>query len=385
MIPSVEAEPPTSEPTTAADFGARWLAAQVTAGGYIEDPGGDPAPGPTLTAAVSLALAGVEGETFDRIVDWMAGDVDTVISSGGVDSPGSIGYLLMVVAADGGDPNNFGGVDLVDRLQQTLGDFEAGLYGSSDPTFDGVFRQSLAILGLRSHGLAINAAAVTWLEDQQCGAGSPAAALGGWQAYRADVAVPCGPPDPGFFSGPETNSTALALQAFASLGMAPPVDAIAFLEAAQGADGGWPFITGLDVDPNSTALVIQALIAAGEDPSDWATAGGDPWSSLLSWQIGCEADAADIGAFASPFSDGFPDQFATLQGVWGASGATFPLDAVTFEVGAEPCVEAPPTTEPTSPTTSTSTGGGGATTTSTGSTSRVSAQAATTASPRFAG
>lgn len=376
------AEPPTTDPSTAAGYGARWLAGQVTADGYVEGPGGVPAAGPTLQTAVSLAIAGVEQAAFDRTVDWLADDVESVIGPPGARSPGSIGYLLMVVRAAGGDPTDFGGVDLVSELAATYGVTEAGLYGATDPTFDGVFRQSLAILGLRAHGLAVEAGAITWLQDQQCSAGSPAAAIGGWQAYRPDTGVPCGPPDPVMFTGPETNSTAAAMMALASVGSAPGSDPLAFLDGAQATDGGWAFIPGLDVDPNSTALVIQALIAAGEDPADWTTTGGDPWSSLLAWQIGCDADPADVGAFASPFSDGFPDQFATLQGVWGAAGSAFPLGSVSFQPAPVPCESAVP---PGSPLPPAEPAGGGLTTTTTRSTAGVPVQAVATTSPRFTG
>jgi hypothetical protein len=346
MLPS-GATPPTDDPTTAAGYGARWLAGLVTSEGYVEGPGGAPASGPTVQAAISLAAAGVEGAAFDRAMAWLAANVETVIAPGGTDSPGVIGYLLIAVRAAGGGATDFGGVNLVSRLAATLDVHEAGLYGAADPSFDGVFRQSLAVLGLRAHGAPVPPGAVGWLLDQQCGAGSPADAVGGWEPYRVVPALPCGSPDPAMFSGPETNSTAFAVQALAAVGSNAASDPLVFLAGAQDSSGGWAFIPGLDVDPNSTALVIQGLIAAGEDPSAWAMPGGDPYTSLLSWQIGCDADPADIGAFASPFSGGFPDQFATLQAVWGAAGTAFPLGEAGFSPAPVPCEANPsPTAGP---------------------------------------
>jgi hypothetical protein len=118
----------------------------------------------------------------------------------------------------------------------------------------------------------------------------------------------------------------------AAIGSTPPHDALAFLDATQEPDGGWAFIAGVGTDPNSTALVIQALVGVGEDPeaAPWIEAGSSPWDSLLTWQIGDEGEPADRGAFASPFSDGFPDQFATQQAVWGVAGKAFPLGEVQF-------------------------------------------------------
>ncbi len=206
--------------------------------------------------------------------------------------------------------------------------------------------RGLAIVGLESQDVVPDASAITWLADQQCGAGSPAAAIGGWQAYRADTSVPCGPPDPVNFVGPDSNSTALALAALAAEGVAPPNDALAFLDATQAPDGGWAFIEGLDVDPNSTAVVIQALVAAGEDPQSapWVESGGSPFDSLLDWQI-TAGDPADVGGFATPFSQGFADQFATEQAVWGVAGRAFPFGLVVFESPTQPTTtSAPPST-----------------------------------------
>ena len=44
---------------------------------------------------------------------------------------------------------------------------DAGLYGAQDPTFDGVYRQGLAITGLVAVDRSVPKAAVDWLLDQQ--------------------------------------------------------------------------------------------------------------------------------------------------------------------------------------------------------------------------
>jgi hypothetical protein len=280
----------------------------------------------------------------------MQSHVDDYVAVGGV---GALGYLLLLADAAGESPTAFGGHDLVVELQTTLGDLEPGLYGAGDPTFDGAFRQGLAILGLASAGVAPDPSAIDWLTDQQCGAGSPASSVGGWEAYRADTTLPCGLPDPVTFTGPDSNSTALALEGLAAVAVTPPNDALAFLDGVQEPDGGWSFVDGVGTDPNSTALVVQALLSVGEDleSAPWVEAGGSPWDSLLSWQIGDDGDPADQGAFASPFSGGFPDLFATQQGVWGVAGRPFPLGEVQF--GPDP------TTTTTTTSTTTAPGGGG--------------------------
>jgi hypothetical protein len=352
----VAADPPTNDPPTAAAYGAAWLATTVTAGGYVEDSNGDPAPGATVGTALALAAAGVEQDTFDRIVAWLEDNVDAYVVTDGADNAGRLGYLLLLADAAGLDPTTFGGTDLVARLEATLGALEPGLYGVASPTFDGVFRQGVALLGLASAGVTPAAAAVDWIVDQQCDGASPTTAVGGWEAYRADPGVPCSAPDPGLFVGPDTNSSSLATQALAELGVTPDSDALGFFETSQNDDGGFAYIPGDVSDPNSTGLVIQAIIAGGEDPATapWLDGGASPYTSLLSWQLGCDEVVADRGAFASPFSDGAPDSFATAQAVLGAAERAFPLGEVTFSEAPMPCEVVGPTT------TTTVTSGGGA-------------------------
>ena len=355
LVPALAAGAGTARPDDAARrpaTGAAWLADQLAPGGYLEGPGGTPSYGSTMQIALALAAAGTEEAAFDAIVAFLVADPLAAVDDGGGEVlVQSLGTLLLVLDAAGVDPTDVDGTDLVALLEGTLGLHTPGLYGATDPTFDGAYRQSLALLGLLSAGVTPPAAAVDWLVDQQCDAATPAAE-GGWEPYRASTAVPCTAPDPGLFVGADTNQTALAVQALAALGVSPDHDALAFLAAAQDDDGGFPFIPGGDVDPNSTALVVQALAAVlGPDGvAGFEGPGGDPLGSLLAWQLPC--GDAEAGAFTSPFSDGEPDQFASQQGVWGAALATFPLGEVTFVDVADPCADGPTTTT-TAPTSTT--------------------------------
>lgn len=374
----------------AAAAGARWLAAQVTDDGYVAGPGGTPAPAATLNVGLALAATGTEGDVLSRIVDWAASDPDTVVVVGSDDDAGRLGALVMLVVAVGDDPHAFGGVDLVDRLEETLGDLEPGLYGASDPTYDGAYRQGLALLGLAAAGAASPTAGLAWLVDQQC-VGDPATAAGGWMAYRGDTGAPCVAPDPATFTGPDTNQTALALSALEVWSTAAPADPLAFLASAQTADGGFAYLPGGATDANSTALVLQALLAADEELADWDTDGGGPLSSLLSWQLGCDADPADVGAFASPWSEGAPDALATQQAVPAVALQPFPLGPVVEGPSLDPCA-APVTSTTTSTTTpitgaTTSTTTGSTTTSALAPTTTIARSAATAvaATPTYAG
>jgi hypothetical protein len=142
-----------------------------------------------------------------------------------------------------------------------------GLYGSADPTYDGVFRQSLAIMGLAANDLTPPPAAIAWLLGQQCANGS-------FQSYRTDLAQPCTASDPVNFTGPDTNSTAVAVMALMALDDSRVklpnatrnriVDAAAkagtWLRTAQNADGGWPYYGGGASDANSTGLSLSGIL-----------------------------------------------------------------------------------------------------------------------------
>jgi hypothetical protein len=93
--------------------------------------------------------------------------------------------------------------------------------------------------------------------------------------------------------GADTNTTALAVQALIAAGGDPADPAItaalAFFDDAQQPDGGFvydPATPEYGSDANSTAYVVQALVAAGEDPAGerWSAAGATPYDFLLSLQ-----------------------------------------------------------------------------------------------------
>lgn len=347
------AAPPTADPQAAADFGAGWLSRELTPQGFVASPTDDSKPDyvNTANAVVAFAAAGVARRQAEAALAYLEANVEQAIQSQGADAPGSIAAVILAADSLGSDVRDFGGVDLVARLlatQQTSGG-DAGLFGSQDPTFDGAFRQGLSLLALDAAGEA-NAAGTEWLVDQQC-------SEGGWMAYRAETTTPCPPPSPETFTGPDSNSTAVALSALLAHDADPTADALGFLEETQGTDGGWAYIpaSAQPSDPNSTALVIQALLAAGVDPAGDARfqqSGGDAFERLLSFQLGCEA-GEDAGAFffPAPGSEPAANVLATVQAVPAAAGETLPLGAsqLSEEQPSVPCAAPGPRAEPRSP------------------------------------
>ncbi len=298
--------------------------------------------------------------------------MSTFVTGTGVDAdPGSLGLLLLVVGAAQQDATHFGGVDLVTRLGGTLGAFEPGLYGSyasvGDPTYSGVYDQSLSILGLaagrRHRGRPRHS---TWLADQQCGGSDEF--TGAWMSYRAPATPPASglsraPPfDSTTFTGIDTNSAPRsAFEALVAAGRTPTHDALAWLARTQNSDGSFGFFVDNDGDPDSTALVIQAIVAGGESP------GAGPAGSRASepplkrawcrYQLGCDAAAADQGALTFPGTGGAPNLPGHRAGhVGDCAEAAFPLGAVTWSRPSPvPCQPTTTTTTPASSSTTATT------------------------------
>ena len=112
--------------------------------------------------------------------------------------------------------------------------------------------------------------------------------------------------------------------------------ALAYYKGIQNDDGGWPYQNpseyGTATDANSTAVTIQAIIAAGQDPAraDWTTgAGNTPVAAL-------EALQNESGAFA--WQAAMPDDnlLATIQALPALAGKAFPFATMAVGEAAAP-------------------------------------------------
>ncbi|MER7488905.1 prenyltransferase/squalene oxidase repeat-containing protein [Streptomyces sp. NPDC126497] len=188
----------------------------------------------------------------------------------------------------------------------------SALYGDGDPQYDGVWRQSLALLAQHTAGVEPAKAAVDWLTGQQCADGS-------FAPYRADTAKACDAK-----TTVDTNQTAAAVQALAALGGHDDVTkkAVGWLKSAQNEDGGWGYTAGGASDTNSTSVVIGALAAAGEEPAEVKKDGKSPHDALLGLALPCEGDGAGAFAFQPDKKGGLvANADATAAGVLGSLGA----------------------------------------------------------------
>ena len=224
---------------------------------------------------------------------------------------------------------------------------QVGLFGSQDPTYDGVFRQSLGLLAYSAADRTPPAEAVSWLLGQQC-------ADGGFQAYRPDTKVACAKSDPAAYSGEDTNSTGIASVALRAIGKTAAADkALAWVLASQKADGGFPYFVGGDSDANSTSVVLFASNAAGRTPTTVTKGGISAAAFLQSLQLGCTGVAADgDGGFAfQDYGTGLTDNdAASVQATLALTGAALPLAArkVGVDVPRQACAPAAAAVGPTS-------------------------------------
>ena len=232
-------------------------------------------------------------------------------------SAGACGQLLQAVVAAGLNPASFGGVDLLTTLTSFY-------HGASGVFGDGeAFTQSLAIQGLVAAAQPVPAAAIRHLVAAQD-------SDGGWDF----LLIKDDPNGPTNFDTSDTNSTAMVLMALDAGGVhSRDRSALIWLHTQQDGDGGFPYQAGFGTDPDSTALVLQALLATGQNPAApvWAPGGHSPLAELIASQNA-------NGGFAFPGNPA-PDPFTTAQVPPALERAPYPA-RVAYARGFTPGTEA---------------------------------------------
>lgn len=192
-----------------------------------------------------------------------------------------------------------------------------GLYGATDPTYDGVYRQGLALLALHAAGAPTQREAVWWLLRQQC-------ADGHWASFRGLLTTGCRP------AKADSNATAMAVMALDALGRRGPARlGTQWLVQHQLNNGGWEYSPGWHADTNSTALVIQALLASGRHPAFITSKGNSGFTFLRSKQLGCTtSDPTQRGALGYQDTTAAND-YATVQAVQALARQHLPVAPVS--------------------------------------------------------
>jgi hypothetical protein len=292
--------------------------------------------GTTEDTVISVADGGydpatLKGKSGTSAYHYLSAHASTITTAGGAAK-----YVLAWVAA--GKPATIGASALLAKLNapaSTGGFLEPnGAFHNANPTVEtaNAFSQSLAVLADLAAKHSLPAHATGWLRCAQ-------RPDGGFGYAISDVA---GTP-PAFCgdTSSDTNDTGIVMEALGKAGVVTATPAVnAFLHAAQQADGGFSFGTTGSSDPDSDAIVIQALVAIGEDPTAaaWRKGGANPLTNMESF-----ADPHGGGGYIFPGNTG-PDAFTT---------AAVPQALVLKPYGAATAVAAgtsPLTTAPPSPT-----------------------------------
>lgn len=278
-------------------------------GGFGSGFSPDSALGSTADTVLAIVAAGGDLAAFDQDGSTPLTYLEANASSAA--SAGDLAKLILAAIAAGENPRTLGGVDSVVKLESLLG--AGGRIGGEADTF---VSHLLAVLALASAQRHIPDAAVDYIRTAQQENGSWA-----WDG-SAETAG-------------DTNTTAFAVQALAAAGEDPASDPIAnalnYYQSIQNEDGGWPYQSpsdfGTATDANSTAVTIQAIIAAGQDPAgaSWTPDGGSTPIAAL------EALQNPSGAFAWQATMPDDNLLATVQALPALAGKAFPL--ATMDVG----------------------------------------------------
>jgi hypothetical protein len=230
-----------------------WLRAQQAANGGFPGFSGEIDPGTTADAVLALYSAqDVDPDAAGALQAAIA-----YLEQNGAEyariGAGEAAKLALAAVAGGRDPHAFAGVDLITLTQAPttldIADPISGIYGAD------LFDHAMVMLALAAAGDEAPEDALAPLRDRQ-------GADGGWSwdgSTRAGAA--------------ESNTTALIVQALAASGHGDDAmveRGLAFLLTLRAPDDRGYASQGADelvADAESTALVLQALVAAGQDPA----------------------------------------------------------------------------------------------------------------------
>ncbi|MDQ1643721.1 MAG: hypothetical protein QOJ90_3072 [Actinomycetota bacterium] len=318
--------PPAGAAATAdpAKAGGGWVGRQFTSGGWLVGQFG-PDAGLTVDGVLALAAAKVGATTSTKATDWLQTQVGSYAAFTDTSTTpstttwyaGGLGKLLLAAHVAGVSPTAFGGVDLVQHLQDlectparvTATECTAdqlGLYVDKGVNaYGSVTYQAYALLGLAAAGVTPSPAAIAYLTGQECSGG-------GFQNDHRAPAAAC---------APDTDVTAFAVQALYAVGSGPTAaSSLSWLAGRQNSNGSFAG-TGPTATPNSntTAVAAQALSLSSSYDAAVAKALG----YIRSLQVGCSATAANRGAIGYQSAVVTNDTLrASVQAVPALAGAT---------------------------------------------------------------
>jgi hypothetical protein len=247
-------------------------------------------------AVFAFAAANAGGTAAADAMDQLATKADAFMGYGATLKPGALGKVMLAVIISGGNPTSFNGHNLESDLR--------GLQisgGGDDGRFTGAYinDQAFAILALSATSGGVPAGAGAWLASKECTDG----------AYSWDGSCPvaAGTEDP--------DSTAIALEALLAAGDSAADKAASWLIAQQASNGSLASYGAANT--TSSAAAAQALRAAGHDAEANKAA-----AYVASLQYGCSVAAASRGLIPWASGDaGFDGGFSSSAAGTFAFGA----------------------------------------------------------------
>ena len=286
-----------------ANAALRYLYSQVGADGSVAS-----SIGATEDTVISTADAGYDPATLVKsgsntnAYAYMGSHASAINTAGGAAK-----YVLAWIAAGRPSALSSSAQSQLSKLNTPTGSGgylnSNGAFHNSDATIETAnsFSQSLAVLAEVASSTPLPAHAAGWLSCAQ-------RSDGGF-GYAITDATPTPPSACGDTSS-DTNDTGIVLQALAAAGVTSASSpAMTYLHSAQQADGGFGFNGSGPSDPDSDALVIQALVALGQDPAAaaWSKSSNNAISNMESF-----ADPKGSGGYIFP-GNTTPDAFTTVS------------------------------------------------------------------------
>ncbi|RKN45354.1 cell wall anchor protein [Micromonospora endolithica] len=277
-LPLTVVAAPAPADVTAARDAASWLAGEFS-DGSLPGPFGGADWGLTVDGLIALSATGVADPTRRAATEQVAAHVRSYNSYDdfgieGFTDGGATAKLLYAASAAGADPGDFGGFDLRTETRSLIAGADAGhqrgritsrTTAATGPDASNTFDQSFAVLGLARSG-ALPQDTVDFLVRQQC-------AAGGFRLYPDTADGPSPSCDEQSDATLDVDSTAMAVQALlaaaddgatgAATAAAKGAEWLVTQQRADGSYGGSGPTSG--ANSNSTGLAGQALAAAGRD------------------------------------------------------------------------------------------------------------------------
>jgi hypothetical protein len=301
-VPALASARPAPAPA-AGQAASGWLARQLVKGTYFDevfDGVTYPEQGETIDAIFAFAATHSANRYGANAIGWLArrGVLLNYIGVGTESYAGATAKVILAAEVRGRNPADFGGVNLLKRLAKLMR--PNGRYSDHSVygDYSNAFSQSLAIIALSRAGGA-PAKAVKFLLSSEC-------KNGGFPLYFAQKTCVS-----------DTDSTAMDVQALLAAGRdSAAVRGLTWLARVQHRNGGLDAAGGATQNANTTGLAGEAF-AAGK----WHANAASARRFLLSLQVGCSAKAAERGAIAYDRS-GFDESTAvdaTAQGLLGVA------------------------------------------------------------------